>query len=197
MEKKLQDIELTIEDMEKDGVFAISLVKSPAIQEDFIALSEHKIELKVTSEDKREVVGYALVPDKRIYRRIEDKEFNIYFKDHTVKQASELYMMRLNQNNVTSEHEKPVENVSVVETWITESAEHDKVKMYGIEPILGGWVVKMKINNDEEWSKVKAGDYSGFSIEAFFSGLEKMFASAQTDPESELLAQLEQILNTK
>ena len=68
--KKLEDIELKIENENEDGVFAISLVDRPAIQENFIALSEHKIELKVVDEDKRILVGLALVPNKKIYRNV-------------------------------------------------------------------------------------------------------------------------------
>jgi len=189
--KNLPEVELTIEDFEKDGVFAISLVKNPAIQENFIALSEHKIELKVTDEEKREVVGYALIPDKRIYRKMQDKEFNIYFTGDTVKLAAELFMKRLNLNNVTSEHEKPVSGVSVIESWMTEDVKNDKINMYGIEPIKDGWAVKMKLYNDDEWSKVKAGDYSGFSIEAMFSGLEKLFKASD---ENDIIKQLEEVI---
>ena len=90
--EKLQNIELTIKDEDKDGVFAVSLVESPAIEHPFIALSKHEVKLKVIDEDKRIVVGFALVPDKLIYRRIKDKEFNVYFSKDTVKQASELFL---------------------------------------------------------------------------------------------------------
>jgi hypothetical protein len=71
MAKKLDEIELTIEDLENDGVFAVSLVEFPAIEENFIALSKEGIELKVVDEERRIVVGYALIPDKRIYRKME------------------------------------------------------------------------------------------------------------------------------
>ena len=69
--EKLQNIELTIGDETEDGVFAVSLVEKPAIEKDFIALSKEEIKLKVIDEDKRIVVGFALVPDKKIYTRIQ------------------------------------------------------------------------------------------------------------------------------
>ena len=50
MERKV--IEMLINDLE-DEVFAISVVTKPAIEENFIALSEHEIELKTIDEDKR------------------------------------------------------------------------------------------------------------------------------------------------
>ena len=109
MKRDLQEIELTIKD-ESDGVFAISLVDSPAIEENFIMLSSQEVELKILDEEKRIVVGFALVPEKRIYRRVKDKEFNIYFTKETVAQSSELFMKKLNLNKFTTEHEKEVRN---------------------------------------------------------------------------------------
>jgi len=175
MKKDLQEIELTIKDIE-DGIFAVSMVKSPAIEENWVALSSEEIELKVIDEEKRIVVGYALIPDKRIYRRVEDKEFNIFFTADTVKLASEMYMKQLNLNNVTVEHEKKVSDVGIIESWITEDKKHDKVNLYGITPIVGGWAIMMKVNNDDEWSKVKAGEYRGFSIEGKFAGFENLMS---------------------
>jgi hypothetical protein len=77
---KLQEVELFIKDENEDGVFAVSLVENPAIEENFIALSGYKMELKVVDDEKRIVTGLALVPEKRIYRKIKEKEFNIYFQ---------------------------------------------------------------------------------------------------------------------
>jgi len=172
--EKLQDIELTIKDIEKDGVFAISLVENPAIEENWVHLSSHQIELKVVDEEKRIVVGYALIPDKKIYRKVKDKEFNIFFSAETVRHTAELYMKQLNLNNVTTEHENKIEGASVIESWITEDEKYDKVNMYNLKPILGGWAVMMKIYNDEEWQAVKRGDYKGFSIEGKYEGFEQL-----------------------
>ena len=164
--EKLQEIEMKIKDESVDGVFAISLVDSPAIEEDFVALSKHsdKNERKVADEERRIAVGYALIPDKRIYRRITPKgktepvEFNIYFTKETIAQTQELYMRNLNNNNATTEHEKAVTDCTVIESWITEDEKHDKINLFNIEPIVGGWAVMMKINNDEVWSSVKSGE---------------------------------------
>ena len=180
--EKLQEIEMKIKDESVDGVFAISLVDSPAIEEDFVALSKHsdKIELKVADEERRIAVGYALIPDKRIYRRITPKgktepvEFNIYFTKETIAQTQELYMRNLNNNNATTEHEKAVTDCTVIESWITEDEKHDKINLFNVEPIVGGWAVMMKINNDEVWSSVKSGEYKGFSIEGFYKGFEDL-----------------------
>ena len=92
--EKLQEIELTIKSAE-DGVFAVSLVENPAIEKDFVYLSSESIELKVVDEERRIVVGFALVPEKRIFRRMNGKDFNIYFTKETVAQTAEIYMKKL------------------------------------------------------------------------------------------------------
>ena len=68
--KNLDIIELFIDESNlEDGIDAISLVESPAIEENFVALSKHKVEFKTIDSEKRIIVGLALVPDKLIYRR--------------------------------------------------------------------------------------------------------------------------------
>lgn len=187
--EKLQEIELRIKD-EKDGVFAISLVEAPAIEEDFVALSSHQVELKVVDEEKRIMVGFALVPEKRIYRKMQDKEFNIYFSKETVSQAQELYMKQLNLNKWTLEHEQKTEGVNVIESWIVEDTKNDKANLYKLNPKGGEWVIMTKVYNDEVWKQVKDGAYKGFSIEGMFDGFEQL----QSKDES-ILEQLKQLLN--
>jgi len=196
--KELETIELFIKD-EEDGVFAISLVESPAIQENFVALSSHTMELKAVDDERRIVVGYALIPDKPIYRKQkingEVKEFNIKFSDQTVAKSAELYMKNLNLANVTSEHERPVEGCCVIESWITEDTKHDKINLYDIKPIKGGWAVMMKLYNDEEYQKAKSGEYKGFSIEAMFDGFEQLASKEEkTYTEEEVLEMLKNLL---
>ena len=167
----METIELFIDEENiKDGVEAISLVESPAIEENFVALNKHKVEFKTINEEKRIVIGLALVPDKEIYRRQGDHEFNIVFSKETVKKASELYLKRLKNNNATLEHqEEEIKGVSVIESWIVDDVKMDKSKLYGLNAVEGAWVVTMKIDNEEVWQDVKGGKYLGFSIEGFFS----------------------------
>lgn len=174
---KLQDIELKIKD-ESEGVFAISLVDEPAIEENFVALSAHEIELKVVDEERRIVVGFALVPDKKIYRRQkvgeEVKEFNIYFSKETVSKTAELFMKKLNLDKFTVDHAKQVDGISVIESWVVEDPKQDKSNLYKLDPKGGEWVVMAKVYNDAVWNEVKDGKYKGFSIEGMFDGFEQL-----------------------
>lgn len=166
-------IELFINESEaEDGISAISFVNQPAIEENFVALSQQKVEFKSLDDDKRIVVGLALVPDKHIYRRQGDYEYKIVFSKDTVKKASHLYLKQLNNNNATLEHEKDAEGISVVESWIVEDVNNDKSNLYNLNAVEGAWVVVMKVDNDEIWKDVKEGTYLGLSIEGIFSDKE-------------------------
>ena len=94
-------IELIIDERdEMSGIDAVSVVSSPAIEENFIALNKHEVSLKEIDEEKRLIMGAALIPNKQIYRRNEkDEEYYIYFSDKTVRKASELFLKKANQNN--------------------------------------------------------------------------------------------------
>lgn len=189
--EKLETIELFIDDEAKDGVFAVSLVEEPAIEENFVALSTDKIELKVADEERRVVVGLALVPEKKIYRFMKGKEFNIFFSKDTIAKAQELYMKKLNQNNVTVEHESDITGATVIESWIVEDTKHDKTNLYKLDATEGSWAIMMKIDNDEVWAKVKAGEFKGFSIEGLFGGFEQLKASKDEN----IIEQLKELID--
>lgn len=166
------------------GIQAISVVESPAIEEDFVALKDEqpKIELKTIDKEKRILMGAALIPNKPIYRKNGEDEYYIYFSQDTVRKASELFFINGNQNKATLEHQMDVQGTSVVESWIIEG-EQDKSRMYAMDLPVGTWMVSMKILNDELWDGyVKSGKVKGFSIEGYF--VDKVEASKQ-DPEED------------
>jgi hypothetical protein len=62
-------VELVLDEMQlANGIDAISIVESPAIESNFIALNSQKVEFKAVDEDKRILLGPALIPNKPIYR---------------------------------------------------------------------------------------------------------------------------------
>ncbi len=176
------------------GIQAISIVEAPAIEEDFVALKEEeRVELKTIDEDKRVLLGAALVPNKPIYRRSGEDEYYIYFSQDTVRKASELFFINGNQNKATLEHQIDITGLSVVESWIIEG-EQDKSKMYGMNLPVGTWMVSMKVHNDEIWNDyVKSGKVKGFSIEGYF--VDKVEASKQDLEELEAQSKLDNIKN--
>jgi len=186
-------VELIIDEKEDlSGVEAISVVEFPAIEENFIALNQ-QLQLAKVDDEKRILMGAALIPNKNIYRRNGEDEYYIFFSDATVKKASELFLMNSNQNNATLEHQKKINDLSVVESWIVEDTEMDKSKKYGLNAPVGSWMVSMKVNNDTIWNDfVKTGKVKGFSIEGYFA--DKLEMSLQKEQEDELIEKIKQII---
>jgi len=163
-------IELFIdEENDMSGIDAISVVENPAIESDFVALKNQEFKLAEVDAEKRILMGPALIPNKPIYRKSEDKEYYIYFSKKTVKKASELFLMRGKQNNSTFEHQIQLEGMAVVESWLVEDDKLDKSRKYGLDVPVGTWMVSVKVNNDQVWQEVKAGKVKGFSIEGYFA----------------------------
>lgn len=186
-------VELIIDEKEDlSGVEAISVVEFPAIEENFIALNQ-QLQLAKVDDEKRILMGAALIPNKNIYRRNGEDEYYIFFSDATVKKASELFLMNSNQNNATLEHQKKINDLSVVESWIVEDTEMDKSKKYGLNAPVGSWMVSMKVNNDTIWNDfVKTGKVKGFSIEGYFA--DKLEMSLQLEKEEELINKIKDII---
>ena len=158
------------EDSELSGVEAISIVEEPAIESDFVALKAHKIEMAEVNAEKRILMGPALIPNKKIYRRDDVEEYYIFFSEDNVRKASQLFLAKGNQNNSTLEHEYQLKGMSVVESWIVEDEEKDKSALYNLSVPKGTWMVSVKVNNDDVWNEfVKTGRVRGFSIEGYFS----------------------------
>lgn len=159
--------ELTIEE-DKDEVFAISLVDTPAMESDFVLLSkeEKQVNLSAFNEEKQLIVGAVMIPNKAIYRKDEDKEYNIYFSKETVEKASELFLQRENNSQFTLEHNNVIDNVSVVQSWLSNGNE----SRYGLDNIKEGtWMIAAKVNSKDMWNYVKQGDVYGFSLEGRFT----------------------------
>jgi len=189
-------IELIIdEDMELSGIDAISIVESPAIEEDFIALKTEQKEYKFAEVDKEKkiIMGAMLVPDKPIYRN-DDKEgeYYIYFSKDTIRRCMEMFFQNGNQSNATFEHMEAITGLTMVESWIVEDTEKDKSKLYELNVPVGTWMGTIKVANDVIWNDfIKTGKVKGFSIEGYFADKAKTPLSKVYDTEDEILAGLE------
>ena len=162
-------VELILDEDSVAGIEAISIVENPAIEEDFIALNSQELHLAEVDKDKQILVGALLVPNKPIYRRKGDDEYYIYFSKDTIRKASEMYLIKGNQNNSTLEHHYKLSGLSLVESWIVEDDVHDKSRKYNMDVPVGTWMGVVKVNNSEVWNGfVKTGKVKGFSIEGYF-----------------------------
>jgi len=187
-------IELILADGIFSGIEAISLVESPAIEEDFIALKSQEVKLAEVSSEKRILMGALLVPNKPIYRKNKEEDYYIYFSKKTIEKASQLYLMNGNQNNTTLEHLHKLKGLTLVESWLVEDEVHDKSRKYGLDVPVGTWMGAVKVNSDEVWDEyVKTGKVKGFSIEGYFADKAERPKEAINDLEMEAEQQLSTI----
>ena len=155
-------------------LFAVSLVEDPAIESNFIALSKQKSSIKLENE-KRLLIGAALVPNKPIYRNVNGNEFYISFDETTIEKLAQDFLANDYQHNITVDHQEEANDIVIVESWI-KTSENDKSVSYGLNEPIGTWFIGMKVNNDEIWQRIKDGFYKGFSIEAVV-GLDELINS--------------------
>lgn len=188
-------IELIIDETNEDyGVEAISVVENPAIEIDFVALKKHEVLLKA-DEEKKILLGAGLVPNKQIYRFDESiGEYYIWFSKDTIRKASELFLKSGNQSNATFEHERDIEGMVVVESWIVENPEIDKAKLYGFDVPEGTWMLSMKCEDESLWNEVKA-NCKGFSIEGHFADKLDMKKALDKDNDLKVLQKVKEIIN--
>ena len=174
MAKKKKLIELIIDETaEHFGVDAISIVKFPAVEENFVFFNNDFLSLAKVDEEKKQLVGAILIPEKRIPRldKETNEEYEVFFTKETIRQAQKLFMNSLNNNNHTFEHKEPIQGLTVVESWIKEDKKYDKSLMYGFKNLpIGTWFVQVSAeNNTEIWEAIKNKEVRGFSIEGYFT----------------------------
>ena len=143
-----------------------------------------------------ELISPALIPDKNIYRydADTDSDYYVYFSKDTVKNCAYSFLKNNNHHKATYEHQDRVSGVLTVESWIIEDPKVDKSRLYGFELKKGTWMVKMKIENDELWQKVKSGDIKGLSIEGYFTSKFQQMQEEQEPTNEEILKALNEII---
>jgi hypothetical protein len=129
---------------------------------------------KIDNEEKRIVLGPAMIPDQKIFRKDNlGNPYYVFFTASTIRMISEKYMKnQYTRNNDLMHDGKAVRDVYVIESWIKED-ENDKSVKYGFGDVpVGTWMIAMKIaktpKGDEVWNQVKEGKLNGFSVSGFF-----------------------------
>jgi hypothetical protein len=143
-----------------------------------------------TDSEKHIVLGPAMVPDQKIFRKDNSgNPYYVFFSPQTIAMIAQKYMKNKYTDNNDMMHDgEAVPDVHVLESWIKES-NNDKSSDYGFENLpVGTWFVSMKINNPDIWNKVKDGTLNGFSVSGFFEEV------AQFSKEEMFLYQVSEIL---
>ena len=191
------------EEQEESGIEAISIVESPAIESDFVALKGEEIKLAEVDKEKRILLGALLIPNKPIYRKGKEGDYYIFFSKDTICKASQMYLRNGRQNNSTLEHSKELKGLTLVESWIVEDEVQDKSRKYGLNVPVGTWMGAVKVNNEEIWQEyVKTNKVKGFSIEGYFadkmeSPKEEIKEDMSSEADKQILLEIIEILKNE
>jgi hypothetical protein len=123
-----------------------------------------------TDEEKRVVLGPAMVPEMRIFRRDAlGNPYHVFFSAETIKMIAEKYMRnKYIDNNDTEHNGQAASDVYVIESWIKED-DNDKSAKYGFGELpVGTWFVAMKVRNAKVWQEIKDKKLNGFSVSGYF-----------------------------
>ena len=154
----------------EEGIFDVSLVEDPAVQQDFVLFSQDKMNFSIQNEEEQIISGVVMLADTPIYRKSPKLgEYYIMFSRDTLKALAEKLFQEGRQNNVSLEHEdKLVEGVTMLEFFFKDESK-------GINPSYlenvpdGSLIASYKVNNPELWKEIKEGTFRGFSISGFFT----------------------------
>lgn len=150
--------------------YAISLVESPAIEVDYVALAkQEETSVKLSSDERHICYGPALIPNHDIYRNNGEQEFYINFTEESIIKMSQDYLKEYRQHETTLDHETKADEVYLVESWLVEDPYKDKANFLGFNVPKNTWMIGMKVNNIDVWERIKSGELKGFSVESMIS----------------------------
>jgi hypothetical protein len=124
-------------------------------------------------EDKRILVGAAMVPNKMIHRY--DAQGNLYyvfFSKSSIKMMADKFLKDKRTDETSVEHDGlklGKDKVFITESWVSDDPVYDKSHFYGFDLPAGTWFVAMKVNDDKVWKMIKEKSLTGFSVEGLFA----------------------------
>ena len=124
----------------------------------------------IQDEEKRIVTGAAMIADLPIYRRDDIRgEYYVVFDKESIFKIAKKWARSNKYDAVNAHHKTPImDGVSLFESYIIDR-ERGVMPPKGFEEVAdGSWFVSYLIDNDEVWSRVKEGEFKGFSVEGVF-----------------------------
>jgi hypothetical protein len=123
-------------------------------------------------EEKMEITGASIIPNKMIIRRnpMTDEIYYVYFSKETTKILSERFMKnKLTDSTNLNHSDIEAPDTFVSESWLVIDPANDKSSALGLNYPEGTWVITMKVNSPTLWNEIKEGKYKGYSIEGYFN----------------------------
>lgn len=170
MNKNLPLYEALINDLE-EGIFAVSLVSTPATESNWQCFSKDEQMYSIENEEEHIITGVIMLANSPIFRRDDSGyEYNIVYSPETIKLMSEKMLKDMSHNQIDIEHQGnilPAGTVNLVEIYIKDSEK-------GISPNFlkdipdGSLIGSYKIHDDVLWNMCKEGTLHGFSLAGWF-----------------------------
>lgn len=124
-------------------------------------------------EDKRVLVGAAMVPNKMIVRYDAlGNQYYVFFSKSTIKRMADKFLRQKRTDETSIEHngiKLGADKVYITESWVSEDPVKDKSAAYGFNLPAGTWFVSMKVEDPKVWKLIKEKMLTGFSVEGLFA----------------------------
>lgn len=148
----------------------VALVPKPAIERNFMTFKSQTLNFAVDT-DKRVIAGPAMVADVPIYRKDDGGEYNVFFSAATIKEIQLKFSKKGYAKNLNLFHDPnlPADGVTIKDSFVSDKAMGIPA-MVGFEDLPdGSWFISAKVENEDLWKRIKAGEFKGFSVEGNFS----------------------------
>jgi len=133
-------------------------------------------------DEKRIIVGAAMVPNRMIHRYDElGNLYYVFFSKVSIKKMADKFLKQKRTDETSVEHDGiklGSDKVYITESWVSEDPIKDKSAAYGFNLPAGTWYVSMKIEDPKVWEMIKKKALTGFSVEGLFA--EKSVFSKET-----------------
>jgi len=124
-------------------------------------------------EEKKIVIGAAMVPNRMIHRYDDlGNLYYVFFSKESIKKMAQKFLKEKRTDETSIEHDGiklGKDKVYISESWISEDETYDKSVKYGFSLPIGTWYVSMKVNDDKVWKMIKQKSLNGFSVEGLFA----------------------------
>ena len=153
----------------------IGLVAMPAIKKNFLMFKKEEGKIRLTfNEEKRIISGPAMIADMPLFRENDRLgKFYVVFDKQAIQSIAEKFAAKGYLKNFNLFHDplQKVSDVVIFNSFISD-------KEIGISPMSGfedlpdgSWFISAKVNNEDTWNRIKAGEIKGFSVEGLFGYL--------------------------
>lgn len=158
-----------------NGMDAISLVKYPAVERNFLCFDEQKPVKMAFNADKQIITGVVALADTPIYRYTEGYgEYFVIFSKETIEKMVVKYSKDGLFNSVNLQHndKKFVDGVYLFESYLVNKDRGILPNEFADIPE-GSWICSFKIEDKQLWDKIVNGnDLNGFSLQGYFDLIE-------------------------